>query len=79
MKHVWVLKLLDWDHTKREYAERYTSLHMSSRKARRAAIEYITVRKAEKDLDTYEYHKGFYTLTSDSKNTHCIVTKQPVE
>ena len=79
MKHVWSLKRLDWNDQREEYVERYTSLHQSSRKARRAAIEYITVHKAEKDLETYEYHKGFYTLTSESKNTHCIISKSFVD
>jgi len=75
MKYVWLLKGLDWNQDKLEYQERFTSLHQSSRKARRAAIEYITIQKAEKNLNTYEYHKGFYTLTSDSKNTYCTVSK----
>lgn len=78
MKHVWSLKILDWNEEKLEYQERFTSLHWSSRKARRAAIEHITITKAEKNLNTYEYHKGFFTLTSDSKNTHCIVSKNYV-
>ena len=78
MRHVWSLKRLDWDDKRKEYVERSTSLHWSSRKARRAAIEYITIQKAEKDLDTYEYYKGCFTLTSDSQNTYCTITKSYV-
>jgi len=79
MRHVWSLKRLDWDDQRKEYVERYTSLHWSSRKARRAAVEHITINKDEKDLSTHEYSKTFYTLTSDSKNTHCIITRSYVD
>lgn len=78
MKNVWTLKILDWNPEEKKYQERWTSIHGGSLKARRAAIEHITLFKGEKDLSTHEYSKSFYTLTSGSKDTHCIVSKIPV-
>lgn len=76
--NVWSVKFLDYDTTKQEYKERYTSLHTSSRKARRAAIEHITLVLGEEKFSTNGYSKNFYTLTSGSQNAHCIINKQPV-
>jgi len=78
MKNVWTLKVLDWNPDNKKYEERWTSIHGGSLKARRAAVELITISQGEKELDTHEYSKSFYTLTSGSGNTHCIVSKIPV-
>lgn len=78
MRYVWTLKVLDWDADELKYQERWTSVHGGSLKARRAAVEHITIAKGEKELDTHEYSKSFYTLTSGSGNTHCIISKNPV-
>jgi len=76
MKHVWLLRARDWNERSMEYDDRFVDCFQSSRKARRAAIKHITINKAEKSFNTFTYHKGYYTLTSDSTNTHCTIEKK---
>ena len=76
--NVWTLKILDWNPTDKKYEERYTNIYGGSRKARRAAIEQITLAAGEKEVRTEEYSKSFYTVTADSGSIHCIIQKNHV-
>lgn len=78
MKNVWTLKILDWNPVENKYQERYTNIYGSSIKARRAAIDCCTIEAGEKEIKTKDYSKSFYTLSSGSGSTHCIISKNYV-
>lgn len=78
MKYVWKAKILEWNPDLCQYVERYTSLHSSSIKARKECLHYCKDVKFAKDVDVNNRSKEFYTVTSNDRDVHCIVTKENV-
>ena len=78
MKYVWRVKHYDWDEDNRQYKERFSGVYGGSLKARRAAIEYITIDKKAKGVETNERSKNFYTVTAQDGNAHCIIYRETV-
>lgn len=78
MKAVWSVKFMDWVEEERKYKHVFTSLYGGSRKARKAAIDYMTLSKNCSGVNTHEYSKRFYTITADTGVAHCIISKEVV-
>lgn len=75
---VWTLKVNDWDDTNKEYKRRYTKILSSSVKARREAVQYVTLIKNCKGVKTDEHSKTFYSVTAKDMSAHCVITQVTV-
>lgn len=78
MRNVWMVKYFEWNDDEDAYQKKYSQLYGSKLKARRSAIEYITLILNERKIKTNEYSKEFFTVSGDDGLGHCVISKEPV-
>ena len=79
MTYIWEAEYRQWDKEQQTYKPLYTLYHSSHMKARKAIIDHMHYVRGEKDHTTNDYSKGFFSITSGSGETHCIVKRHRLQ
>lgn len=79
MTYIWEAEYTQWDKERQTYKPLYSLFHSSHMKARKAIIDHMHYVRGEDNHTVNDYSKGFFSITSGSGETHCVVKRHRLQ